>query len=82
LPASDNYYRDYDYLPLCLLQVQPWHAWNTGSLFSPQQFPMAPGILFICTMLFHNWFMDFWPGKKLIGNKDVMLDDNGDEITK
>lgn len=48
----------------------------------PQQFPMAPGILFICTMLFHNWFMDFWPGKKLIGNKDVMLDDNGDEITK
>ena len=48
----------------------------------PQQFPMAPGILFICTMLFHNWFMDFWPGKKRTGNKDVMLDDNGDEISE
>ena len=46
----------------------------------PQQFPMAPGILFICTMLFHNWFMDFWPGKKRIGNKDVQLNEEGDEI--
>ncbi|MDO4179103.1 MAG: hypothetical protein Q4D21_07925 [Phascolarctobacterium sp.] len=46
----------------------------------PQQFPMAPGILFICCMLFHNWFMDFWPGKKLESMKDVQLDENGDEI--
>ena len=46
----------------------------------PQQFPMAPGILFICTMLFHNWFMDFWPGKQLVATKDAMLDEDG-EIT-
>ena len=46
----------------------------------PQQFPMAPGILFICVMLFHNWFMDFWPGKKRVGNREVMLDEDGNEI--
>ncbi|MCQ2362851.1 MAG: hypothetical protein MJ041_00810 [Acidaminococcaceae bacterium] len=46
----------------------------------PQQFPMAPGILFICTMLFHNWFMDFWPGKKRTGNREVELDEEGEEI--
>ena len=46
----------------------------------PQQFPMAPGILFICVMLFHNWFMDLWPGKKRVGNKDVVLDDDSEEI--
>ena len=46
----------------------------------PQQFPMAPGILFICVMLFHNWFMDLWPGKKRVGNKDVMLDDDSEVI--
>ena len=48
----------------------------------PQQFPMAPGILFICCMLFHNWFMDFWPGKKRVGHVETMLDENGDEIGK
>lgn len=31
----------------------------------PQQFPMAPVILFINVMLFHNWFMDGWPGKRI-----------------
>ena len=31
----------------------------------PQQFPMAPVILFIVVMLYHNWFMDGWPGKKI-----------------
>lgn len=29
----------------------------------PQQSPMAPMILFINIMLYHNWFMDGWPGK-------------------
>ena len=46
----------------------------------PQQFPMAPGILFICCMLFHNWFMDFWPGKKRIGIAETMLDEDGEVI--
>ena len=41
----------------------------------PQQFPMAPGILFICVMLFHHGFMDLWPGKKRIGNIDKVKDD-------
>jgi AAT family amino acid transporter len=31
----------------------------------PQQFPMAPVILFINVMLYHNWFMDGWPGKRI-----------------
>ncbi len=31
----------------------------------PQQFPMAPVILWINVMLFHNWFMDLYPGKRL-----------------
>ena len=31
----------------------------------PQQFPMAPVILFINIMLYHNWFMDGWPGKRI-----------------
>ena len=31
-------------------------------------------------MLFHNWFMDLWPGKKRVGNKDVMLDDDSEVI--
>lgn len=31
----------------------------------PQQFPMAPVILWIVIMLYHNWFMDGWPGKKI-----------------
>ena len=48
----------------------------------PQQFPMAPGILFICCMLFHNWFMDFWPGKKRVGHVETMLDEDGNEIGK
>ena len=46
----------------------------------PQQFPMAPGILFINVMLFHNWFMDLWPGKKRVGNIEVMLDEDGEEV--
>lgn len=48
----------------------------------PQQFPMAPGILFICVMLFHNWFMDFWPGKSLKGIKNVDLDEDSNKIEK
>jgi hypothetical protein len=39
---------------------------------------MAPGILYICCMLFHNWFMDLWPGKKRVGTRDIMLDDDGE----
>jgi AAT family amino acid transporter len=31
----------------------------------PQQFPMAPVILWIVVMLYHNWFMDGWPGKSI-----------------
>lgn len=31
----------------------------------PQQFPMAPVILWINVMLYHNWFMDLFPGKRL-----------------
>ena len=31
----------------------------------PQQFPMAPVILWIVVMLYHNWFMDGWPGKRI-----------------
>jgi AAT family amino acid transporter len=46
----------------------------------PQQFPMAPGILFICTMLFHNWFMDLWPGKKFIGTKEIILNEDSEEV--
>lgn len=41
-----------------LLGTQPGYS-------HPQQFPMAPVILLINMMLYHNWFMDLWPGKKL-----------------
>jgi AAT family amino acid transporter len=41
-----------------LLGTQPGYS-------HPQQFPMAPVILFINVMLYHNWFMDGWPGKRI-----------------
>jgi len=41
-----------------LLGTQPGYS-------HPQQFPMAPVILWIVIMLYHNWFMDGWPGKRI-----------------
>ena len=41
-----------------LLGTQPGYS-------HPQQFPMAPVILWIVVMLYHNWFMDGWPGKRI-----------------
>ena len=32
----------------------------------PQQFPMIPTIWFINIMLINHWFMDNWPGWKLV----------------
>lgn len=40
----------------------------------PQQFPMAPIILLINIMLYHNWFMDLFPGKKLAAREEALLD--------
>lgn len=40
----------------------------------PQQFPMAPIILWINIMLYHNWFMDLYPGKKLAAGQQALLD--------
>lgn len=34
----------------------------------PQQFPMAPVIMWITCMLYHNWFMDLFPGRKLVAD--------------
>lgn len=42
----------------------------------PQQFPMAPIILLINIMLYHNWFMDLFPGKKLAAREEFLLDPN------
>ncbi len=39
----------------------------------PQQFPMAPVILWINIMLYHNWFMDLYPGKKLASREEYLL---------
>lgn len=44
-----------------LLGTQPGYS-------HPQQFPMAPVILWIVVMLYHNWFMDGWPGKRIKKN--------------
>ncbi len=44
-----------------LLGTQPGYS-------HPQQFPMAPVILWIVVMLYHNWFMDSWPGKRIKKN--------------
>jgi len=41
-----------------LLGTQPGYS-------HPQQFPMAPVILWIVIMMYHNWFMDGWPGKRI-----------------
>ena len=45
-----------------LLGTQPGYS-------HPQQFPMAPVILWIVIMLYHNWFMDGWPGKRIKKDK-------------
>lgn len=48
-----------------------YYAWSPALLGTqagyshPQQFPMAPVILFINVMLYHNWFMDGWPAKAI-----------------
>jgi AAT family amino acid transporter len=48
-----------------------YYKWSPGLLGTqagyshPQQFPMAPVILFINVMLYHNWFMDGWPGRRI-----------------
>lgn len=47
----------YRYSP-AILGTQPGYS-------HPQQFPMAPVIFYIDMMLYHYWFMDLFPGKKL-----------------
>ncbi len=48
-----------------------YYAWSPALLGTqagyshPQQFPMAPVILFINVMLYHNWFMDGWPARAI-----------------
>jgi AAT family amino acid transporter len=43
------------------------HFLGTQKGFShPQQFPMIPTIWFINIMLVHHWFMDNWPGWKMV----------------
>ncbi len=49
----------YKYSPL-LLSTQAGYS-------HPSQFPMAPFLLFVIVMLFHNWFADCWPGKRIKG---------------
>jgi len=46
-------------------QASPGLLGTQAGYSHPQQFPMAPVILFINVMLYHNWFMDGWPGKKI-----------------
>lgn len=45
--------------------VSPGLLGTQAGYSHPQQFPMAPVILFIIVMLYHNWFMDGWPGKRI-----------------
>jgi AAT family amino acid transporter len=47
-----------------LLGTQPGYS-------HPQQFPMAPVILWIVIMMYHNWFMDGWPGKRNLVRGDA-----------
>ena len=46
-------------------QYSPMLLGTQAGYSHPQQFPMAPVILFINVMLYHNWFMDGWPGKRI-----------------
>lgn len=54
-----------------------WLYYKTAHLFlgvqpgfsHPQQFPMIPCIWFIDLMLINYWFMDGWPGWKLVGER-------------
>lgn len=56
-----------------------WLYYNTSHLFlgtqkgfsHPQQFPMIPTIWFINIMLINHWFMDNWPGWKLVPSEAV-----------
>lgn len=45
-----------------LLGTQPGYS-------HPQQFPMAPVILWIVVMMYHAWFLDAWPGKRIAKGK-------------
>lgn len=59
------HYLYYAYSPLVL---------GTQAGYShPSQFPMAPFILLIIVMLFHNWFFDLWPLKKISARLEVNL---------
>jgi AAT family amino acid transporter len=62
------HYLYYKYSPP-ILGTQPGYS-------HPQQFPMAPVILWINMMLYHNWFMDLYPGKILVGREEVLLNPN------
>jgi AAT family amino acid transporter len=48
-----------------------YYKWSPGLLGTQsgyshsQQFPMALVILLINVMLYHNWFMDGWPGRRI-----------------
>jgi len=46
-------------------KASPFLLGTQSGYSHPQQFPMAPIILFINVMLYHNWFMDGWPGKRI-----------------
>lgn len=56
------HYLYYKYSPP-ILGTQPGYS-------HPQQFPMAPVILWINMMLYHYWFMDMYPGKRLATRKE------------
>jgi AAT family amino acid transporter len=47
----------------------------------PQQFPMAPVILWIVVMLYHNWFMDGWPGKSIQQTEQKVQVESNNKIT-
>lgn len=63
--AAVLHYLYYKFSPP-LLGTQPGYS-------HPQQFPMAPVILWVTIMLYHNWFMDLYPGKKLTSREQYLL---------
>lgn len=62
-------------------KVSPGLLGTQAGYSHPQQFPMAPVILFIVVMLYHNWFMDGWPGKKIANGKTLSASTKADNTT-
>lgn len=62
-------------------QVSPALLGTQAGYSHPQQFPMAPIILWIVAMLYHNWFMDGWPGKAIAHSESKIKQATGKNMS-